>query len=91
MESHLTLTKTHDYLCPHFTDWKVKAVTYTRSHSWDSGGGPKSVSSCCATLSSLRIRGCISISRNETYVPFFLEHVGSEAHRGIYPTGTLKI
>ena len=45
MESHLTLTKTHDCLCPHFTDWKVKVVTYTRSHSWDSGGGPKFVPS----------------------------------------------
>ena len=37
MEPHLVLTKNHDYLCPHFVYWKVKVVTYTRSHSWDSG------------------------------------------------------
>ena len=37
MESHLMLTKSHDYLCPHFMDWKVKIVTYTRLYSWDSG------------------------------------------------------
>ena len=36
-ESHLTLIKNHVYLYPHFIDWKVEVVTYTRSHSQDSG------------------------------------------------------